>query len=164
MTTFAVETLVMILILFLVIRKWPWPALKKMMTARQDEIGKALASAESARSDAASAEAQRLVALEQGEALAAEILAQATRNAEQVVAESANKATADYERIVTSAAAEVVLERQRAIEEAATLLGDIVMDVVEQVISREVDAQVHEGLISEAVTAIDHSSAQGAAR
>ena len=54
-------------------------------------------------------------------------------------------------------------QRQRAVEDAATLLGDVVMAVVEQVIGREVDADVHQDLIDQAVAAIDATAAAEAA-
>jgi F-type H+-transporting ATPase subunit b len=155
MTTFAVETVVMLLILYLAIGKWPWPALKVMMAKRQEEISKALESAESARNDAASAEGERQTALAEGRAQAAEIVAQARRNTEQVASESEARAQAEYDRIIAHAQAEVVLERQRAVEDAAAMLGDVVMAVVTEVIDREADARVHQDLINQAVGALN---------
>ena len=50
------------------------------------------------------------------------------------------------------------LARQRAVEEAAARLGDLVVDVVERIIGREVDAEAHRDLIDEAVTALSDDS------
>ena len=66
-------------------------------------------------------------------------MAQANRTAEQVRADSQSTGQAEYERIVNSAAAEVALSRQRAIDEAAERMGEIVLDVVERIIGREVN-------------------------
>ncbi len=63
-------------------------------------------------------------------------------------------AQTEYERIVNSAAAEVVLARQRAIDEAAARMGEIVLEVVERIIGREVNYEAHRDLIEEAVAAL----------
>ena len=55
------------------------------------------------------------------------------------------------------------LARQRAVEEAANRLGQIVMDVAEQVIAREVNAEAHHDLISEAVSALNADATGSAA-
>jgi F0F1-type ATP synthase membrane subunit b/b' len=69
----------------------------------------------------------------------------------------------EYERIVGSAEAEVALARQRAVDEATNRLGEIVMDVVERVIAREVNAEAHHDLIAEAVSALDADATGSAA-
>ena len=163
MTTFIVETVVMLVIIWLVM-KYVWPLLKTMMEARQEEIGKALAAAEAARSDAANAEQERQVALAEGRQQAADVVEQARRNAAQITAESGSRAQAEYHRIVANAHAEVLLQRQRAVDEAASELGDVVMDVVAKVIDREADAEVHQSLIDQAVRALNASGAEGAGK
>ena len=163
MTTFIVETVVMLVIIWLVM-KYVWPLLKTMMEARQEEIGKALAAAEAARSDAANAEQERQVALAEGRQQAADVVEQARRNAAQITAESGSRAQAEYDRIVANAHAEVLLQRQRAVDEAASELGDVVMDVVAKVIDREADAEVHQSLIDQAVRALNASGAEGAGK
>ena len=69
----------------------------------------------------------------------------------------------EYDRIVGNADAEIALARQRAVEEAAARLGEIVMEVVERVIGREVDAEAHRDLIDEAVAALRADTSGGAA-
>jgi F0F1-type ATP synthase membrane subunit b/b' len=62
---------------------------------------------------------------------------------------------------VGNAETEVALARQRAVEEAASRLGEIVMDVVERIIGREIDAEAHRDLIDEAVSALRADAADG---
>jgi F0F1-type ATP synthase membrane subunit b/b' len=73
------------------------------------------------------------------------------------------KGQSDYERILGNAETEVGLARQRAVEEAANRMSEIVMEVVEQVIGREVDAEAHRDLIDEAVRALQADTSGGAA-
>ena len=55
----------------------------------------------------------------------------------------------------------MALARQRAVEEAANRMGDIVMETVERVIGREVDAATHRDLIDQAVAALTADAAAG---
>jgi F-type H+-transporting ATPase subunit b len=154
MTTFIVELLVFLIICFL-IGKYIWPALKAGMEKRQEEITASLAAAEAARTDAASAEDERLRLVEEAKVSAAQIVAQGTNTAAQIRASSEAAAQAEYDRLVANAHNEVTLARQRAIDEASATLGSVVMEVVEAVIGREVDAAAHADLIGQAVSALD---------
>jgi len=92
-------------------------------------------------------------------------VAQANRTAEQVTTDAQARGQSEYDRMLGAAEAEVRLARQRALEEAASRLGELVVDVVERIIGREVDAQAHRDLIAEAVGALsgDSGSADAAA-
>ena len=50
------------------------------------------------------------------------------------------------------------LARQRALEEASAQLGELVVDVVERIIGREVNAEAHRDLIQEAISALATST------
>jgi F-type H+-transporting ATPase subunit b len=122
-----------------------------------------LEAAELAKADAAAADDERRQALEAVRQQAREIVAQANRTAEQVRTDAQAKGQSDYERILGNAETEVGLARQRAVEEAANRMSEIVMEVVEQVIGREVDAEAHRDLIDEAVRALQADTSGGAA-
>jgi F-type H+-transporting ATPase subunit b len=160
-------TLIVELVAFLVvlafIGKYVLPYLKKALDERAALIGSQLAAADEAKADASAADADRRAALEEARTQAREIVAQANRTAEQVRADGEANARSDYERIVGSAEAEVKLARQRAVDEAANRLGELVMDVVERVIGREVDSAAHRDLIDEAVLALRADASGGAA-
>jgi F-type H+-transporting ATPase subunit b len=160
--TFFIELAVSIL-LILIIGKKVIPPLNAAMEKRQEQIRSSLEAADQARADAAAADDERRTVLEEARHTAREIVAQANRTAEQVRADAQAKGQSEYERILGTAGTEVALARQRAVEEAANQLSEIVMDVVEQVIGREVDAEAHRDLIDEAVRALQADDAGGAA-
>jgi F-type H+-transporting ATPase subunit b len=151
--TFIVE-LVAFLVVLAFIAKYVLPVLKKALDDRAELIRSQLSAAEAAKADAAAADASRRSELEEARQAAREIIAQANRTAEQVRTDAQAKAQSEFERIVGNAATEVTLARQRAIEEAADRMGQIVMDVVERIIGREVNAEAHHDLIGEAVSAL----------
>jgi F-type H+-transporting ATPase subunit b len=157
--TFFIELAVSLVLIFL-IYKYVLPPLNKAMEERQEKIRDSLEAADRARADAEAADDERRTVLEEARHQAREIVATANRTAEQVRVDSQGKAQGEYERILANAEAEVTLARQRAVEEAASRLGEIVMDVVERVIGREVTAEAHRDLIEEAVEALRTDSAR----
>ena len=160
--TFFIELIVSI-ILILAIYKWVLPPINKAMEERQEKIRTSLEAADQARADAEAADAERRAVLEEARHQAREIVAQANRTAEQVRTDAQSRGQSEYERIVGNAEIEVGLARQRAVEEAATRMGEIVMDVVERVIGREVNFEAHRDLIDEAVEALRADTSGGAA-
>jgi F-type H+-transporting ATPase subunit b len=160
--TFFIELIVSI-ILILAIYKWVLPPINKAMEERQEKIRASLEAADQARADAEAADDERRAVLEEGRHQAREIVAQANRTAEQVRLDAQARAQAEYDRIVGNAEMEIDLARQRAIEEAAARMGEIVMEVVERVIGREVNFEAHRDLIDEAVQALQADTTGGAA-
>src|ERR1019366_2531469 len=160
--TFIIELIVFI-VLIVLIGKYIIPPINLAMAKRQEQIRASLDAADQARADAAAADDERRVVLEEARATAREIVAQANRTAEQVRTEAQAKGQTEYERIVGNAETEVGLARQRAVEEAASRMGEIVMDVVERIIGREVDAEAHRDLIDEAVSALRADAGGGTA-
>jgi len=150
--TFIAEIVAFIVVL-LVVGRYILPPINRMLSERQEAIRGELAAADQARADAALADADRRSALEHARAQAREIIEQAQRTAERLAEESRDRGQREYERLVTSADAEVRLARQRALEDAARQLGDLVVEVVERIIGREMDRAAHRDLIQEAVEA-----------
>ncbi len=151
--TFIAELVAFVVVLFVVAR-YVLPPINRMLTQRQDSIREELAAADHARADAEAVDADRRAALEHARSQAREIVEQAQRTADRLADEAHHRGQREYERLVTSADAEVRLARQRALEEAAQHLGELVVEVVERIIGREMDAAAHRDLIQEAVDAL----------
>ncbi|HWD54607.1 MAG TPA: F0F1 ATP synthase subunit B [Acidimicrobiales bacterium] len=151
--TFFIELIVSI-ILILAVYKWVLPPINKAMEERQEKIRTSLEAADQARADAEAADDERRNVLEEARQQAREIVSTANRTAEQVRTDAQARGQSEYERIVGNADVEIALARQRAVEEAASRMGEVVMEVVERVIGREVNLEVHRDLINEAVTAL----------
>jgi F-type H+-transporting ATPase subunit b len=155
--TFFVELFAFMIVLA-VIGKVALPPLNKALKDRAEKIRAEIEAADEAKADAAATDEERHTALEQARQQAREIVAQANRTADQLVADGQARGQAEYERLLASAQAEVTLARQRALEGAAAQLGELVVDVVERIIGREVDSAAHRDLIDEAVAALSESN------
>lgn len=151
--TFIVELIAFVIVLAFMAR-YILPFLNKALRERQQAIRAEMEAADEAKADAAAADDERRAALEDARHQAREIVAQANRTAEQVGLDAHARGQSEYERMLGEAESEVRLARQRALEDAAARLGELVVDVVERVIGREVDAEAHRDLIGEAVDAL----------
>jgi len=60
-----------------------------------------------------------------------------------------------------AANAEVDTARQRAIDEASARIGEVVFELVNQIVGREVDESSHQDLVREAVAALNVEAARG---
>jgi F-type H+-transporting ATPase subunit b len=162
--TLIVELVAFVIVLG-VMKRYILPPLNKALRERQAAIRAEMMAADEAKADAAAADEERRAALEDARHQAREIVAQANRTAEQVSTDATVRGQAEYERLLAAAEADVQLARQRALEEAATRLGELVVDVVERIIGREVDAEAHRDLIAEAVGALaeDHGASDATA-
>jgi F-type H+-transporting ATPase subunit b len=161
--TFFVE-LAIFLVLVFIFAKYAVPWINDKVAERQELIRASLEAADRAKKDAEAADDERHQLLEAARGQAREIVASAQQTAEQVRADATARATAEYDRIVGAAAADVVAARQRAIDEAAARLGEVVIEVVAKVISREIDAGAHRDLIDEAIAALRDEAQKGVGR
>jgi F-type H+-transporting ATPase subunit b len=158
--TLIVELIAFLIVLF-VIRRFVLPRLTEALDNRAAQIKTQLEAADEAKADASKADEDRRHALEEARHQARDIVAQANRTAEQVKTDAQRNAQGEYERIVSNAEAEVALARQRAVEEAAGRMGEIVLNVVERIIGREISAEAHRDLIDEAVAALNAEAGAG---
>lgn len=160
--TFIVEIIAFVIVL-LIVARYILPPVNRMLKQRQDAIRSEISAADEAKADAEAADQERRAALEMARQQAREIVEQANRTAERLAAETQARGQSEYDRLVDSADGDIQLARQRALEEAAGRLGDLVVEVVERIIGREMDAAAHRDLIDEAVAALAQDTGSGEA-
>jgi F-type H+-transporting ATPase subunit b len=158
--TFFIE-LVTLVVILLLMTKYILPPLNKALESRQEKIRESLAAADAAKAEAAAAGDERAQLLNAARDQAREIVAAAQATSDQVRAEAAGRGQAEYERIIANANAEVDTARQRAIDEASARIGEVVFELVNQIVGREVDESSHQDLVREAVAALNVEAARG---
>jgi len=160
--TFFIE-LVTVVVILLLMTKYILPPLNKALESRQEKIRESLAAADAAKAEAAAAGDERQQLLSAARDQAREIVTAAQATSDQVKVESAGRGQAEYDRIVANANAEVDTARQRAIDEASARIGEVVFELVNQIVGREVDESSHQDLVREAVAALNVEAARGSA-
>ncbi len=158
--TFFIE-LVTVAVILLLMTKYILPPHNKALEARQQKIRESLAAADAAKADAAAAGDERQQLLAAARDQARDIVAAAQATSDQVRAASAARGQAEYDRIIANANAEVDTARQRAIDEASSRIGEVVFELVNQIVGREVDESSHQDLVREAVAALNVEAARG---
>ena len=158
--TFIIE-LVTVAVILLLMTKYILPPLNKALESRQEKIRESLAAADAAKAEAAAAGDERAKLLSAARDQAREIVAAAQTTSDQVRAEAAGRGQAEFDRIIANANAEVDTARQRAIDEASARIGEVVFELVNQIVGREVDESSHQDLVREAVAALNVEAARG---
>jgi F-type H+-transporting ATPase subunit b len=158
--TFFIE-LATVVVILLLMTKYILPPLNKALESRQEKIRESLAAADAAKAEAAAAGDERAALLTAARDQAREIVSAAQATSDQVRAEAAGRGQAEYDRIIANANAEVDTARQRAIDEASARIGEVVFELVNQIVGREVDESSHQDLVREAVAALNVEAARG---
>jgi F-type H+-transporting ATPase subunit b len=160
--TFFYELLAVFFILWFAKRKI-LPPLNRVIEERQAKIKESLDAADRAKADAADADDQRQQLLTEARNQAREIVTGAQATSDQIKADQAQRGQAEYERIVSNADAAVASIRQQAIDEASARIGEVVFDLVNKIVGREVDQSAHQDLVREAVAALGAEAQKGSA-
>jgi len=145
-------TLIVQMIVFLILvgftMTYIWPPLVKALDERAEKISHGLAAAEHAKIELSNVhrEVETRMAATRSESTA--VLADAERRAQQIIDEAKSRASEEAARIVASARDEAL---QEAVKVRESLRGEVAVLAVkgaEQILRKEVNAQVHADLLS----------------
>ena len=143
----AIFTLVNLLVLFIVMKKYLFGPVKKMIDDRQKEIDDLYADANQSKADATELKDQYETRLAEANEEKEEILRTAYRKAqlreEEILREAQDKAAQTLKR----ADAQIELEKKRALNEIKDDVSTMAVDIASAVLSRDIRAKEHTALI-----------------
>ena len=138
-----------LLILYIVIKKYLFGPIQKIIERRENEVQNLYDTAEQAKTDALAMKEEYSKHLANAKDEANEILKNANKKAtvrsEEIIRDAQEKASA----IVARADVQIEMERKRAFEEVKQDISDIALLAASKVVERELSAQEHERLIGE---------------
>ena len=137
------------LILLLVLQRYMYRPILKMLDDRAAQIRDSLAQADSVRAETARIEAASRGILDEARKQSQELLATANRNSERIVSEARQVAQQEAERIVERARGEMSREREQAFQELRLEVVDIAVLAASHVIRRSLDDASHRELVRE---------------
>ncbi len=144
-----------LVLIFLIMKKFLWKPVKKVMDERQAAVDEQYAAAERDKAVAAADRQTWEEQLQGAKAKAETILQDATtaanRRGAQIVADAEDKA----DRIVRQAKAEAELEKQKAENEVKQEIVDVSALLAEKMLGREINATDHHALINTFIDGID---------
>ncbi len=148
-------TIINLLILFLLIKKFLFKPVQRILDARKAEVDKIYAQAAETQEAADKDKQLYEEKLEGAEAEADAILQSAAKKAEQnsdlVLAEATEKAGA----MLRKAEADIAQERKKAVNEIKNEISDLSVSIAGKVIGRELNADDHRALIDGFIDDLD---------
>ncbi|MBQ3087968.1 MAG: F0F1 ATP synthase subunit B [Clostridia bacterium] len=149
-----VVTIANLLILFLLVKKFLFKPVQKILAQRQEQVDTMYADAQAAKTAAEQDKATYSAKLADAQQEADEILRVAHQRATQagdiVVRDAMSKASS----IKRKAEAEIARERKKAVNEIKDEISEISVDIAEQVLGREISEQDHRQLVDSFIDTI----------
>lgn len=143
----SIATLLNLLIVYALMKKFLFKPVKNMIDSRQKEIDDLYADANQSKEDAAALKAQYEVRLSEANAESEEILKEAHRRAqlreEEILRDAQDKATQTLRR----AGEQVELEKKRAMNEIKDEVSGMAVDIAAAVLARDIRSDEHSRLI-----------------
>ncbi len=143
----ALFTLCNLVIVFLILKKFLFQPVNKMIDDRQREIDELYNDAANAKSEAETLRADYDRKLTEAKSASAEIISEANLEANRRSEEILRQARIDAEALREKAGVDIALERKRAINEAKGEISRIALDIAEKIVERELDSADQERLI-----------------
>lgn len=153
-----ITQLINLLLLFLLLKHFLFKPVQNILNARQAEIDKTYADAETAQTRAEQLRDEYEKRMDDAKAEAADITKAASRKAQAHYDEVVGTAKSDAARLREKAEAQIEQEKKKAMNELKDEISGIAMDIASKVVEREIDEKDHEELISEFIKGVGEAS------
>jgi len=127
--------------------KFVWPPLVKAMDERKAKIADGLASAERGKHEQELAQKRATDTLHQAKQQAAEIKANADKQAAMIIEEARDKAKEEGRRQLVAAQAEIEQEINKAREALRARVAELAVQGAEKILRKEIDADAHKDIV-----------------
>ena len=145
----ALFTLCNLVITFLILRKFLFKPVKKMIDSRQKEIDDLYTDAGAAKSEAEAMRSDYEQKLLEARQTSAEILRQAQSDADAKGEEILRQARSDADALRDKARSDIALEKKKALNDIKSDISQIALDIAEKVVEKEINAADQQALIEE---------------
>ena len=147
-STLIIQMIVFLLLVWFTMSK-VWPPIAAALDARAAKIREGLSAADKAKADLAAANQRVEKELSAARNDAAQRLADAERLAQSMIEEAKSKASEEGAKIVAAARTEAEQEAIKAREALRDQVASLAVKGAEQILRREVDANVHAQLLGQ---------------
>jgi len=143
----ALFTLLNMVLTFLILKKFLFKPVNKMIDDRQKEIDDLFADATQAREQAETMREDYSRRLAEAKDTSAQIVSEATQEANRRGDEIVRQARLDADALREKANSDIALERKKALNEVKNDISRIALDIAGKVVEKELDPKEHERLI-----------------
>jgi len=130
-------TLLAFLVVFVILRKFAWPAIVKGLADREKSIADSLATAEKVKLEMTQLRSDNEALLAKAREERAAMIKDAKDTADKMVADAKERARTEYDRIVADAQSAITQQKMAAITDLKNQVGNLVIEVSEKVLRRE---------------------------
>ena len=123
-----------VLIVLLILWKWGFPAVTKMVRDRKEYIDESLRKAHEVSEKLENIQKEGESILQEAREKQASILKEATDTREVIVEKAQDKAKAEADRIIAEAKAEIEMEKQNAIRDIRSQVADLSVRIAEKIV------------------------------
>jgi F-type H+-transporting ATPase subunit b len=145
----------------LVLRKYAWPPISKVLNERQDLINDSITSAEKTRSEADLLLADYRQRLTEAREQADEIIVRARKAAEATKSEAVSAGQEKREELLEAARRDIEAETRKALEDIRKEVANLTVLATEQVTRKTLTEADQKQLVEEALREVDFSSLAG---
>ena len=142
------------LITFLIVKKFLFKPVRKMIAAREDEVNALFAQAEADRKIAEEMKKEYTESLAGARKEAADIVSTAVKRATQRSEELEREANREIADMKQRAEAAIEQERKKTINEVKDEIADLSIMIASKVVEREVNAEDHERMIADFISKV----------
>jgi len=132
-------------ILLIILRKFAWKPLLKMLQDREDDIARSLDSANAAKAQMEKLAADNEAVMRQARAEREAMLREAKETKEKIVAEAQSAAKAEAEKMINAARLEIEAEREAAKAEIYSKVAELSVSIAEKILRRELSNETKQG-------------------
>ena len=131
----------------LVVMKFLWPPLMKIIEDRQKKIAEGLAAGNKAQKDLDDAKVKVTEMIREARDKAAQIVDQAGKRANEIIEEAKQGAISEGQRLITQAHEQIALDTSRAREGLRKQVASLAVQGASQLLEREIDPKTHAQLL-----------------
>jgi F-type H+-transporting ATPase subunit b len=157
-------TILAFVVAMLVLRKYAWPQITRILDQRQHQIEESIDAADRTRKEADELLAEYRQRLADARAQADEIVAKAERAGEVAEREALDAAKTKREELLEQTKRDIEAETQRALQEIRREVADLTVAATEKVTRKTLDPSDQQRLVEEALRELDFSALSGEQR
>jgi F-type H+-transporting ATPase subunit b len=139
-----VWALIIFLVLLIVLKKFAWTPIIKMLNEREHNIAGAIASAEKVKAEMAQLQNENEALLAKAREERAQLLKEARDTREKLINEAKDQAKGEAARIIADAQLAINAQKMAALTEVKNEVGKLVIEVSEKLLKQELSTQARQ--------------------
>jgi F-type H+-transporting ATPase subunit b len=148
-------TVVIFLLTFLILAKYAWKPILKMLDAREKSIADSIESADRIKAEMSQMKSEHEQMLIEAKAERSRILKEAKEAKDQIISDAKEQAKTEARKIVDSAQEAIEHQKMAALTDVKNQVGNLAIEVAEKILRKELaDKHAHQEYIRELASEI----------